>query len=97
MLQHRDQHGGNADHRAAAIGPEHFEHDGRIEGLDQHLGRRLRDRSDHAADAAAGVKQRHGGDEDVAGIDAHPLRGVGAVVEKPAMTEQGSLRKAGRA
>ena len=27
MLQHRDQHGGNADHRIAAIGPEHFEHD----------------------------------------------------------------------
>ena len=97
VLQHGDQHGGNADHRVAAIGAEHFEHDGRVEGFDQHLGCRLRDRADHAADAAAGVKQRHGGDEDVAGIDAHPVGGVGAVVEKPAMAEQGALRKAGRA
>ena len=94
MLQHRNQHGGNAEHRIAAIGPEHFQHQSGLEGLDQHLRRGLRYRADHAADAAAGMKQRHRGDEDVAGIDAHPVGGVGAVVEQSAMTEQGALRKA---
>ncbi len=82
VLQHRDQHGGNAEHRIAPIGPEHFEHQSGLERLDQHLGGGLRDRPDHAADAAAGVKQRHRGDEDVAGIDAHAVGGVGAVVEE---------------
>ncbi len=94
MLQHRDQHGGDAEHRIAAIGPEHFQHQSRLESFDQHLGRSLRYRADHAADTAAGVKQRHRGDEDIAGIDAHAVGGVGAVVEKSAMAEQGALRKA---
>ena len=94
MLQHRDQHGGNAEHRIAAIGPEHFQHQSGLEGLDQHRGRGFRHRADHAADAAAGVKQRHRGDEDVAGIDAHAVGGVGAVVEQSAMAEQGAFRKA---
>jgi hypothetical protein len=40
------------------------------------------------------VKQRHRGDEDVAGIDAHAVGGVGAVVEQSAMAEQGAFRKA---
>ena len=43
------------------------------------------------------MKQRHRGDKDIAGIDAHPVGGIGAVVEKPAMPEQGAFRKAGRA
>jgi hypothetical protein len=85
---------GNAKHRVAAIGPEHFEHECRVEGFDQHLRRRFRDRADHAANAAAGVKQRHGGDENVAGIDSHPVGGVGAVVQQSAVPEQGPFRKA---
>ena len=68
-----------------------------IECLDQHLGCRLVDRADHAADAAAGVKQRHGGDEDVAGVDAHAVGGVGAVVEQAAMAQQRAFGKARRA
>ena len=41
MLQHRDQHGGDAEHRVAAIGREHFQHQAGIERLDQHLRCRL--------------------------------------------------------
>jgi hypothetical protein len=40
------------------------------------------------------VEQRHGGDEDVAGVDAHALGGVGAVVGEAAMMQQGAFRKA---
>ena len=94
MLEHCDQHGGNAKHGVAAIGVEHLEYQRWVERLDQDLCRRLRDSAHHAADAAAGVKQRHGGDEHVAGVDAHPVGGVGAVIEKSAMTEQGALWKA---
>ena len=69
---------GTAEHRVAAIGLEQLEHETRLERLQQHLRRRLRYRAEHAADAAAGVEQRHGGDEDIAGFDAHSLGGVGS-------------------
>ena len=97
MFEHRHQHGRHADHRIAAVGREQFEHEAGLERLQQHLGRRLGDGAEHAADAAAGVEQRHGGDEDVAGVDPHAVGGVGAVVGEAAMMQQRAFRKAGGA
>ena len=93
MFQHRHQHGGNTDHGITAIGRKHFQHEAGLEGLQQHLGRRARHRTDDAADAAAGVEQRHRGDEDVAGLDAHLDSSIGAVVGEPAMMQQRALGK----
>ena len=94
MLQHRHQHGRHADHGVAAIGGKQLEHEARLERLQQHLGRGLRHRAEHAADATAGVEQRHGRHEDVARTEPHSLGGVGPVVGKSAMMQQRALRKA---
>ena len=97
MFEHRHQHGRHADHRIAAVGREEFEHEAGFERLQQHLCRSLGHGAEHAADAAAGVEQRHGGDEDVAGVDPHAIGGVGAVVGEAAMMQQRAFRKAGGA
>src|SRR5436190_6742119 len=88
MFEHRHQHGRYADHRIAAIPGEKFEHEARFERLQQHLRRSLGYGAEHAADAAAGVEQRHGRYEYVARIDPHSLGGVGAVVGEAAMMQQ---------
>ena len=87
MFQHRHQHRRHADHRIAAIGREKFEHEARLERLQQHLGCSLGDGAQHATDAASGVEQRHGRNEDVAGIDPHSLSGVGAIGDERAMSQ----------
>ena len=94
MFEHGHQHRRHAEHRVAAVGVEQLEHEPRLECLQQHLGRRLGHRAEHAADAAAGVEQRHGGDEDVARVDPHAFGGVGAVVGEAAMMQQCAFRKA---
>ena len=97
MFEHRHQHGRYADHRIAAIPGEKFEHEARFERFQQHLRRSLGYGAEHAADAAAGVEQRHGRHEYVARIDPHSLGGVGAVVGEAAMMQQRAFRKAGGA
>src|SRR3984957_2655865 len=87
MFEHRHQHGGNAHHGIAAIGGEQLQHEARLERLEQHLCRGLGNRADHAADAASGMEQWHGGDEYIAGAYPHPVGGIGAIVQKAAMTQ----------
>ena len=94
MFEHRHQHCRHSDHRIAAIGLEQFEHQARFERLQQHLRRRLGHRAEDAADAAAGVEQRHGRYENVALLDPHSLGDVGAVGGEAAMMQQRTFWKA---
>ena len=95
MFQHRDQHGGNAEHRIAAIGPEHFQHQSGLERLDQHLWsrpstpRRSRSRRSRRCETAASVVTKTSpGSTPIRSAVSAPL------LSEAAMTKQGALWKA---
>jgi len=87
MLHHCNQHSRHAEHRIGAIAGSQLDHEPGVKGLDQHLCGALGDRAEHAANATAGMEQRHGGDLNGAVGDAGAVRRMRPVVDEPAMVQ----------